>query len=266
MEPSFATHNICGLALDNKNNHFNPKSNHPKYVSLRTLLRNIDFISLTETKIAKNAFNFNNFFPFGKALSPLSYSATGQTNGIFTLYNPVTFESTMSSILFEGRLILNKLIFLPTKTEYAFFSIYLPSNDPNLSLQVLKNLEIEMSAQKAANENIKIILFGDFNLPRLRQSCNNLMRISPNNQVIKLTQKFGLTDVALSHDLLQPTWRGRGLNSHRFSTLDYVYITNNVVVKDISYFSVATSDHEVLFCSGVKNIKKNWKTPLGEII
>ena len=261
MEPSFATHNICGLALDNKNNFFNPKSNHSKYVSLRTLLRNIDFISLTETKIAKNAFNFNNFCPFGKALSPLSYSATGQTNGIFTLYNPVTFESTMSSILFEGRLILNKLIFLPTKTEYAFFSIYLPSNDPNVSLQVLKNLEIEMSAQKAANENIKIILFGDFNLPRLRQSCNNLMRISPNNQVIKLTQKFGLTDVALSHDLLQPTWRGRGLNSHRFSTLDYVYITNNVVVKDISYFSVATSDHEVLFCSGVKNIKKIGKLP-----
>ena len=261
MEPSFGCHNICGLALDKKNLFFNPKSNHSKYVSLRTLLRNIDFFSFTETKVPQNTFNFKQFFPLGKDLCPLSYSANGQSNGIFTLYNPATFEPTISKTLSEGRLILNKLTFLPTKTEYAFFSIYLPSNDSNLALQVLTSLDNSIAAQLAANENIKIIVLGDFNLPLLRKPCNNLMCNTPNNTMIKLTQKHLLIDVALSHDLLQATWRGRGLNSHKFSVLDYIFVSNNVVVKDISYFSVASSDHEVLYCLGEKNKRKIGKYP-----
>ena len=261
MNPSFGTHNICGLALDKKNMFFNPTFKHNKYASLRTLLRNIDFISLVETKTPQNSFNFKQFFPLGKSLSPLTYSANGQSNGIFTLYNPIIFESIDSNILFEGRLILNKLKFLPTKTEYAFFSIYLPANDSNLSLQVLRILDDTISTVRSANANIKIVVQGDFNLPQLRQPCNNFMSNTPNNHFIKLTQKHFLTDVALSHDLLQPTWQGRGLNSHRFSTLDYIFTSNNVFVQEISYFSVATSDHEVLYCSGSKNNKKIGKSP-----
>ena len=186
MNPSFATHNICGLSLEKKNPHFKPLSNHSKYISLRTLLRNIDFISLTETKTPHNSFNVNQFFPLGKALSPLSYSCNGQANGIFTLYNPITFKSIMTDILFEGRLILNKLNFLPAKTDYAFFSIYLPSNDPIVSLQVLKLLEGSIANQVALNENIKIVLLGDFNLPCLRRPPSNSTSITPNNQVIQL--------------------------------------------------------------------------------
>ena len=63
MNPQFASHNICGLSVDpNSLKQFIPKSGDPKYISLKSILRDIDIVSFVETKLKSENFKFERFF------------------------------------------------------------------------------------------------------------------------------------------------------------------------------------------------------------
>ena len=69
MNPQFASHNICGLSVDpNSLKQFIPKSGDPKYISLKSILRDIDIVSFVETKLKSENFKFERFFPLGSKL------------------------------------------------------------------------------------------------------------------------------------------------------------------------------------------------------
>ena len=257
ISPSFATHNVCGLSLDN-NSHFLPKSSDPKYISLKTILRDIDFIVLCETKVSSENFNFLQFCPFGRQLKPVTYSCSGQSDGLLIYANLSAISIVYAQVLVTGRLIKTKIRLVHSKNAacFIFYSVYLPSANPTLQSSILETISDNIKASFLADPLSSIILLGDFNIPDLRHPSNSYVVNSPSKILNNIMREYNLIDIPQKFGLLGPTWTGRGNRSHLHSTLDYILSTNNVFIQDVKFFVTARSDHVVLVCYNKKSNKK----------
>ena len=121
--PNFATHNLCGLNLSTMKNKQN-SSDDAKYLSLKSALKDMDFVCFSETKTPDTSFDYNYFFPLGKKFKQAAYSCNGQQDGLFILFNPNTFIHHSSVIHQRGRLIETKLKFITSGDQFIFFSLY----------------------------------------------------------------------------------------------------------------------------------------------
>ena len=252
--PNFATHNLCGLNLSTMKNKQN-SSDDAKYLSLKSALKDMDFVCFSETKTPDTSFDYNYFFPLGKKFKQAAYSCNGQQDGLFILFNPNTFIHHSSVIHQRGRLIETKLKFITSGDQFIFFSLYLPTRNTSLSLNILEQLSIYLNLALTNDPNVKIIILGDLNMPALRFP-QTLPKNSPTDYYHKLVSKYKLIDTALAHSCTGPTWRGRGEKAHLYSVLDYCHTSSNVVVRDVAYFSVAKSDHVVLTFNNKPSFKK----------
>ena len=257
MNPQFACHNICGLSIDsNRQTQFIPKSSDPKCISLKSILRDIDIVSFVETKLKSGNFNFERFFPLGPKLRPIHYTCTGQSDGILIYANSNSIEILNSETLFVGRLVKTMFKFKKSGLSYTFFTVYLPASDSALQSTIITKLNDIINELTSINPNINFVIYGDFNLPDIRNPIYNMTLNNPTKKLINLIDKYKLVDVAKKFGLLDPTWYGRGSRSHLNSVVDYAFCSNNVIVQEAKYFVTARSDHVVL-CFSNKKTKKN---------
>ena len=63
--PNFATHNLCGLNLSMIKNKQN-SSDDAKYLSLKSALKDMDYVCFSETKTPDTSFDYKYFFLLGR--------------------------------------------------------------------------------------------------------------------------------------------------------------------------------------------------------
>ena len=238
--PNMLSHNLRGLALDNSKKS-RISSSDAKWSIIHSLTNSIDLVMLTETKTVLKTTQWANFFPLGRKFKPLTYSCTGLSDGIIIFGNTDSITNHTIDILQEGRAVLVQ--FKKNNYNYAIYTLYLSSSNYFNRMHTLHLVNDSISYIKRSHTQPKIILTGDFNIDLQKNPTRQDSKV-----ISSILSSQNLTDLFLHNGFVTPTRIGDGLRANHQNTIDYFFISNELLDQYKNVFHTVTpfSDHVIL--------------------
>ena len=238
--PNMLSHNLRGLALDNSKKS-RISSSDAKWSIIHSLTNSIDLVMLTETKTVLKTTQWANFFPLGRKFKPLTYSCTGLSDGIIIFGNTDSITNHTIDILQEGRAVLVQ--FKKNNYNYAIYTLYLSSSNYFNRIHTLHLVNDSISYIKRSHTQPKIILTGDFNIDLQKNPTRQDSKV-----ISSILSSQNLTDLFLHNGFVTPTRIGDGLRANHQNTIDYFFISNELLDQYKNVFHTVTpfSDHVIL--------------------
>ena len=225
---NIATHNIRGI---------NNLTKFHLWIDF-CLQEKLHIVSLTETKLKDNPNATTN--PHYKIFTS-NYHPTSTQSRETSLGTAILVHNTIQPYIHDintlpGTAIYIDFFFPGNKTRVI--SIYLPSNNNELSTRTQK--QVSLWTVEAKRRNWHILLLGDFNANPDTHKKNKLPLFSDlfsNN----------LTSLLNFHKILEPTWQGRGLNSQ----IDDIWTSSRILLdfdppQLTDPTGISDSDHKIL--------------------